>query len=53
MNVRVYVCVEREREDKMVNRMYRGSVEINRGRGGPRRRWRDEVREFLVEERYQ
>ena len=34
----------------MVNRMYRGSVEINRGRGGPRRRWRDEVREFLVEE---
>ena len=32
----------------MVKRVYRANVEGNRGRGRPKRRWRDEVRDFLL-----
>ena len=35
-------------EEKLVKRVYRANVEGNMGRGRPRRRWRDEVRDFLV-----
>ena len=32
----------------MVKRVYRANVEGNRGRGRPQRRWRDEVKDFLL-----
>ena len=42
-----YGHVMREEEDRLVGRVTVGSVEGNRGRGRPKRRWIDGVREAL------
>ena len=41
--------VERMVEKRLVKRAYQENVEGNRGRGRPQRRWRDEVKDLLLE----
>ena len=41
--------MERMENDRMTKRIYIAEVEGNRGRGRPRRRWKDSVRDVLVQ----
>ena len=40
--------VKRMGKERLVKRVYRINVEDSRGRGRPRRRWRDEVKDLLL-----
>ena len=41
--------VERMGEERLVKRVYHANVDGNRGRGRPQKKWRDEVKDLLLE----